>query len=172
MKILLNIAISIILGASCFAQTIRVSVDEKSNSLIVKAPLAVQKQIEQLIIDLDKEQQSTLNLKVIPLAYTQSSEIAPLLQKVMTAIKPTPIKSSQLSLNSSGWDSDIHGMVIADERTNKLIIMSDKTTISNLEKIIKEIDKKPNYASNAFIAKLKNGSAVNLADILTNVSKR
>ncbi len=172
MKILFNIAISIILCASCFAQTIRVSVDEKSNSLIVKAPLAVQKQIEQLILDLDREQQTAMNIKVIPLAYTQSSDVAPLLQKVMVAFKPIQIKSSQFGLNSNNWDSEIHGMVIPDERTNKIIIMSDKTTISNLEKIIKEIDKKPNYASNAFIAKLKNGSAVNLAGILTNVSKR
>jgi type II secretory pathway component GspD/PulD (secretin) len=172
MKILFNITLLLIMGASCLAQTIRVSVNEKSNSLIVKAPPAVQKQIEQLIRDLDSEQQTALNIKVIPLAYTQSSEIAPILQKVMVAFKPIQIKSSQFGLDSSNWDSEIHGIVIPDERTNKIIIMSDKTTINNLEKILKELDKKPTYSSNAFITKLKNANAINLADILTNVSKR
>lgn len=163
--------VSLLLSSIVFAQ-VKITSDERSNTLIVKAPIALQKQIEQLIYDLDNQNRTKMEIKVIQLVYVQSNEIAPLLQNVMNVLKPVQIKNSQMGLNNNLWNSEIHGLILNDDRTNKLIIMSDNLTINNLEKIVKDLDKKPNYVSNALVVKLKNTTPQNISDLLNEINKR
>jgi type II secretory pathway component GspD/PulD (secretin) len=165
------LSVSFLLCSLALAQ-VKVTSDERTNTLIVKAPIALQKQIEQLIYDLDNQNKSKLEIKVIQLVYVQANEVAPLLQNVMNVIKPNQIKNSQMGLNNNIWNSEIHGMILNDDRTNKLIIMSDLNTINNLDKIVKELDKKPNYVNNALVVRLKNTTPQNISDIFNEINKR
>lgn len=154
------------------AQGVKVVSDEKTNSLIIKAPLALQKQIEQIVKDIDKENNEATELKVVQLVYLQASEIAPALQRIMNSYKPIPIKSSQFELNNNSWNNSLHGLVLADDRTNKIIIMSDKNTVINIEKIIKELDKKINTSNNVLVNKLQNANASSISEIINGISNK
>jgi hypothetical protein len=90
----------------------------------------------------------------------------------MNNYKPIPIKSSQFEITNNNWNNNLHGLVLADDRTNKLIIISDKTTVSNIEKIVKDLDKKVNISNSATITKLKNANSVTISEIINNISRR
>lgn len=169
---LLATLISIALCSSISMAQIKVSVDEKTNTLIVKAPPEIQKQIEILIKELDNPSNGSKNIKVIRLIYTYASDLAPVLQNVMNIYKPIRINTANMAIGSTNWDSNINGVVLADTRTNQLIIISDKSTISKIEQIAKQLDKKPNEANGEFLTKLKNAKADNLSSILNEISKK
>jgi len=171
MKIWYMLSLSIATIAVAQAQ-VKVMSDEKTNSLIIKAPIQIQKQIEQLVRDLDKENQVNSEIKVIQLVYLQAEELNPLLQSIMNSYKPVPIKSSQFGLNNNNWNSYLHGIVLADYRTNKIILISDKITNNNIEKVVKDLDKKQNQADSILISKIKNANSNLISEILNNVSGR
>lgn len=169
-KLLATIA-TIALCSVSMAQ-VKVSVDERTNTLIVKAPPEIQKQIETLIKELDNPSNGSKDIKVIPLAYAYASDLAPALQNVMNIYKPIRINTANMAIGSTNWDSNINGLVLADTRTNQLIVISDKNAINNIEKIAKQLDKKPNEANSAFLIKLKNAKADNVSSILNDISKK
>lgn len=168
---LLATLVSIALCSISMAQ-IKVSVDERTNTLIVKAPPEIQKQIETLIKELDNPSNGSKDIKVIPLAYAYASDLAPALQNIMNIYKPIRINTANMAIGSTNWDSNINGLVLADTRTNQLIVISDKNAIGNIEKIAKQLDKKPNEANGAFLIKLKNAKADNVSSILNEISKK
>ncbi len=172
MKIYTIVGFLAMFAAIANAQTVKIVSDEKTNSLIIKAPIAMQKQIEQLVRDLDKEHNEMTELRVIQLVYLQASEVSPALQNVMNNYKPIPIKSSQFEINNNSWNNSLHGLVLADDRTNKLIIISDKTAVANIEKIVRELDTKVNITNSATITKLKNANAAAISEIINNISRR
>jgi type II secretory pathway component GspD/PulD (secretin) len=169
-KIICSIGLILSSTSMVESQNIKVVADERTNSLIIKAPMTVQKQIESLVKDLDEENRQNLGLKIVQLVYLQASEISPLLSNVMSSYKPTQVKSSQLSLNSNTWNSDIHGVVLPDDRTNKIIIMSDNRTSAIVEKVIKELDKKTNSTNSAMLLKIKNADVTLVSNLIQNVS--
>ncbi len=169
---LLATLVSIALCSSISMAQIKVSVDERTNTLIVKAPPEIQKQIETLIKELDNPSNGSKDIKVIPLAYAYASDLAPALQNVMNIYKPIRINTANMAIGSTNWDSNINGLVLADTRTNQLIIISDKNAILNIEKIAKQLDKKPNEANSAFLTKLKNAKADSLSSMLNEISKK
>jgi type II secretory pathway component GspD/PulD (secretin) len=169
---LLATLVSIALCSSISMAQIKVSVDERTNTLIVKAPPEIQKQIEILIKELDNPSNGSKDIKVIPLAYAYASDLAPALQNVMNIYKPIRINTANMAIGSTNWDSNINGLVLADTRTNQLIIISDKNAILNIEKIAKQLDKKPNEANSAFLTKLKNAKADSLSSMLNEISKK
>ena len=172
MKIYTIVGFLAMFAAIANAQTVKIVSDEKTNSLIIKAPIAMQKQIEQLVRDLDKEHNEMTELRVIQLVYLQASEVSPALQNVMNNYKPIPIKSSQFEINNNSWNNSLHGLVLSDDRTNKLIIISDKTAVANIEKIVRELDTKVNFSNSATINKLKNANAATISEIVNNISRR
>ena len=172
MKIYTIVGFLAMFAAVANAQTVKIVSDEKTNSLIIKAPIAMQKQIEQLVRDLDKEHNEMTELRVIQLVYLQASEVSPALQNVMNNYKPIPIKSSQFEINNNSWNNSLHGLVLSDDRTNKLIIISDKTAVANIEKIVRELDTKVNFSNSATITKLKNANAATISEIVNNISRR
>lgn len=151
---------------------VKVSVDERTNTLIVKAPPEIQKQIEIMIKGLDNPSNGSKDIKVIPLVNAYASDLAPALQNVMNVYKPIRVNTANLAIGSANWDSNLNGLVLADTRTNQLIVISDKNAISNIEKIAKQLDKKPNEANSSFLIKLKNAKADNVSTILNDLSKR
>lgn len=166
------IFVTALLCGSAFAQVSQL--DDKT--FVVRANKDNTKLIDILIKELDNPK-PIMNVKVIPLQYAYSLDLQPLLQNIMFSLKPNKLNTSELAINRSRWDSNQHGMVLADSNTNQVIIISDDKSISQIEKLIKALDTKTELESNELLIKLKNAKADSLANILNsiggnNVSRR
>ena len=66
----------------------------------------------------------------------------------------------------------LNGIVMSDDRTNQLIIISDKSTIINIELIAKQLDKKIKLEDNILFKRLSNAKSSDIGIILNSISKR
>jgi type II secretory pathway component GspD/PulD (secretin) len=138
--------------------------------LIVSAPKEYHNQIKKLILSLDNPSELP-EVRVIPVVYGYSSDLAPIMQNVIRVSKPNKVSSGQFGI-SSRFDVDTTGVVLSDDRTNQLIVMSDKLTNANIEKLVRAIDVKSNFKDSAFINKLKNANASDIVNIINSISSR
>ncbi len=163
---LISILLIFFIADVCYSQ-VRVTVDEKQNVLIVRAPKEQQIQIKKIIESIDLSDQSNI-VKVVPMNYIYSSDIVPVLTNVMRAFKP----GMRSSISSNAFDPSVSGVVLSDDRTNQLIIISDKSTITHIESIAKQLDKKIKLEDNILFKQLKNAKSSDIGVILNNISKR
>lgn len=159
----------------CGTATAQVSkLDDKT--FVVRATKENLKLIELLTKELDNNKPA-VEVKVIAVQYILSSDLQPILQNVMSIIKPAKINTSQLSLERNNWNSEQHGVVLADTNNNQIILISDSKTISQLEKLTKSLDVKSATEFNEMIVKLKNAKSDSIANLINsiggnNVSRR
>jgi type II secretory pathway component GspD/PulD (secretin) len=147
-----------------------VSSDSSGKNLIVSAPKEYHSQIKKLILSLDNPSELP-EVRVIPVIYGYSSDLALIMQNVIRVTKPNKVSSSQFGI-SSRFDIDTTGIVLSDDRTNQLIVISDKLTNTNIEKLVRAIDVKSNFKDSAFITKLKSANASDVVNIINNISRR
>ena len=157
------------ISSICFGQ-IRVSSDSSGKNLIVSAPKEYHSQIKKLILSLDNPSELP-EVRVIPVVYGYSSDLALIMQNVVRVTKPNKVSSSQFGI-SSRFDFDTTGIVLSDDRTNQLIVISDKLTNMNIEKLVRAVDVKSNFKDSAFITKLKSANASDVVSIINNISRR
>jgi|GEM_PF-2033741 len=148
----------------CYSQ-VKVSSDPKSGALIVRAPKEQQDQIKKMILSLDDPYEHNI-VKVIPIKYLYADELSVILSNVMSVLKP-----SQLSRNSN-FNPVTNGMVLADGRTNQIILISDSYTNNKIECIIKQLDKKIKLEDNAFYLSLKNAKSSDISNIINEISRK
>lgn len=146
---------------------VKVTVDEKSNALIVRAPKEQQIQIKKVIESLDVVGENNI-VKVLPLEYTSAAAVAPVLTNVLRAFKP----GMSSSISSNSFDPLLSGVILSDDRSNQIIIITDKSTINNLVLIAKQLDKPMKLEDNIMFKKLKNANSSDIGVILNNISKR
>jgi len=157
------------ISSICFGQ-IRVSSDSSGKNLIVSAPKEYHSQIKKLILSLDNPSELP-EVRVIPVVYGYSSDLALIMQNVVRVTKPNKVSSGQFGI-SSRFDFDTTGIVLSDDRTNQLIVISDKLTNMNIEKLVRAVDVKSNFKNSAFITKLKSANASDVVSIINNISRR
>lgn len=155
------------ISSVCFSQ-IRVTSDDSGKNLIVSAPKEYHNQIKKIILSLDKPNELP-EVRVIPLTYAYSSDLAPIMQNIIRVSKPVKVSSSQFNI-SSKFDIENSGIVLSDDRTNQLIVISDKLTNSYIEKLVKAIDVKSNFKDSVFINKLKNANVNTIINIINGIS--
>ena len=157
------------ISSICFGQ-IRVSSDSSGKNLIVSAPKEYHSQIKKLILSLDNPSELP-EVRVIPVVYGYSSDLSLIMQNVVRVTKPNKVSSGQFGI-SSRFDFDTTGIVLSDDRTNQLIVISDKLTNMNIEKLVRAVDVKSNFKNSAFITKLKSANASDVVSIINNISRR
>jgi len=146
---------------------VKVTVGEKSNALIVRAPKEQQIQIKKVIESLDVVGENNI-VKVLPLEYTSAAAVVPVLTNVLRAFKP----GMSSSISSNSFDPLLSGVILSDDRSNQLIIITDKSTINNIVLIAKQLDKPMKLEDNIMFKKLKNANSSDIGVILNNISKR
>jgi type II secretory pathway component GspD/PulD (secretin) len=161
-----SIILIFLLCGSSYSQ-VKVTVDEKSNVLIVRAPKDQQSKIKKIIEAIDITSDNNI-VRVVPLDYVYASDVVPVLTNVMRAFKPT----MRSSISSNVFDPALNGIVMSDDRTNQLIIISDKSTIINIELIAKQLDKKIKLEDNILFKRLSNAKSSDIGIILNSISKR
>ena len=85
-------------------KNIDIQVDERTNRLIVIAPVDIRRAIRALIADLDVELPSSSNVKVIYLKFAKADRLAPLLESIISeeGFNPGSISGSNSGSSSNG----------------------------------------------------------------------
>ena len=112
-----------------------ISVDKRTNSLLLGGDAGTRQQIKRIIANLDTPKKAEEKTRVVYLRYAKASEIA----KVLTGVSKTQKNSKATAKGAAGTtkaDIDIQ----ADDATNSLIITADKLAHINLAKVIRRLD--------------------------------
>jgi general secretion pathway protein D len=158
------------------APEVRASSDDFSNSVIVNAPEAKQREVEDLIEEIDKETEQPQEVQVYALTYATASEVAISVQNVLSSNQPTgrgaasgrqnDIFSRFQTAARFGSSQAAFGTVVADTRTNSLVVTATKENQATVAKVIEQLDKKVEYANAAIVIPLNNARSDDVAALL------
>ncbi|MCH7945410.1 MAG: hypothetical protein IIC73_05265, partial [Armatimonadetes bacterium] len=153
--------------------SVRASSDDFSNTVIVNAPHEKQLEVAILIEEIDQQTETPQSVKVYPLQFAFAEDLVPTIQSVMAANQPTGRGGrgqqgqsffDRISRLRSGVTDG--GAVIADSRTNSLVITSTDQNHGILAQVIDELDHDVPYADTTFVFPLDNARAESVADLL------
>lgn len=159
--------------------TVRASADEYSNSVIVNAPTSMQDQIGMLINQLDKETDQPQTSRVFKLEYAAAADLTTVVQNVLNYNASrgrgyTGTSGGQgggfnpfMMGRGGGNNTNVAaGSVVAETRTNSLVVTTISENMAMAEKVIKELDKPVTYENRAFVVTLKNAKADVVSQLL------
>ena len=163
-------------GGFAQGQVVRASSDDYSNSVIVNAPSGEQRNVETLIKQIDKETDTPVQPRVFKLEFAVASEVAPAVQNVLTANAPkgrggagtqnVPIEQRFQQAFRFGNAQAAFGTVVADARTNSLIVTATEDNLKIVGDVIKELDVDIKYESSLFVFPLANARADQISTLL------
>lgn len=158
------------------ATTVRASSDDFSNSVIVNAPEKEQRQVADLIKEIDKDTEQPLAPKVYKLEYAVASEIAAAVQNVLTSNAPRgrggqtatniPIEQRFQQAARFGSAQAAFGTVVADSRTNSLVVTATEDNHELITKVIDDLDVEIKLESTTFVFSLNNARADQIATLM------
>lgn len=163
-------------GGALSGSTVKASSDDFSNSVIVNAPTTDHEQIQRLIDQIDKQTDQPQRSKVFRVVYADASELAPLVQNVLVSNAPrgrggagtqnVPIEQRFQQAARFGSAQAAFGNVVADPRTNTLVVTATDESLDIAEKVIAELDKEVSFESSTFVITLQNARADIVSQLL------
>jgi general secretion pathway protein D len=132
---------------------------KSANALIISDHASNINRIEQIIDRLDKS--GSEELEVVQLKEAWVGNVVTMLQSL------DPDKVAQGKGSRSSGAGSIR--VVADERSNRLIIKGEKTARERIRKLIEQLDKPSYFSGSAKVVRLKYADAKKLAELLKSV---
>ena len=177
-------------------QSISLTPDIRSNTVIVRAPKDSMDLVEKMIEDLDHDDSSAQNVRVIRLAHAEAESILEILNELfrlktqgnLYVLKPrdggTPPSADGATPGTApenaGRSTTIAGLelnmvpderqelsITVDPRTNSLLVSGTPNYLSAVEKVVKELDTDQFGNRDQHIVHLKNATADDVAQTLT-----
>ena len=154
---------------------VRASSDAFSNTVIVNAARDKQREVEVLIEEIDKPTEQPQSAKVYPLEFASAQEMAPIIQNVLVSNQPTgrgggsgqqDIGSRFATAARFGSFSSAFGTVVADARTNSLVVTATAENHVLIENVIRDLDKEIEVTDTTFVFPLNNARADEVATLL------
>ena len=134
--------------------------DQRSNALLVAAPLDTMDRVEEVVRRLDVEAGPlTAVFKVYPLKYGSASQIAQRMQKLFDSRKS----------GEQGTRTPI--VVLAEESSNSLVASASRDDQNVIENLLELLDRQSNIAKQFEIFPLKMAKAANVAEKLDSLFK-
>ena len=128
---------------------------EPSNVIMLTGRASVVKRLTEVIQRIDREGNRTE--EVIPLGNASASEIARVLES--------------LTRNSSeNQPATLKSQIVADERTNSVIVSADPATRGKIRRLVRRLDSEMERSGNSQVFYLKYSKAEDLVDVLKQVS--
>lgn len=156
--------------------TVRASSDDFSNTVIVNAPRTQQRDVESLINEIDKPTEQPQKATVYKLEYANAQELAAVVQNVLTSNAPTgrganaqqnvPLSQRFQQAARFGNFSASFGTVVADTRTNSLVVTATEENQALVANVIKELDQNIEFENTTFVFPLRNARADQVSQIL------
>lgn len=106
------------------------SVDERSNSILMSGDAAKRNQVRSLIQQLDRPMEGEGNTQVVYLHYVDAKEIAPILKSLSDSIQSNEKDAPQQSLIS----------IEASESSNSLVINAPPAMLTTLKRVVSQLD--------------------------------
>ncbi len=136
------------------AQSLAITVDERSNALLLAGDPIVRQRMRTLVTMLDQPQVSTTNTKVIAIRFADAEKLVGILQ----GVSGSALKSGQ-DLASNAFDTKIE---FSKER-NSLIITASPLVMTALEAVITQLDvRRPQVIVEALIVEVNDDIANSL----------
>ncbi len=158
------------------SQTVRASSDDFSNSVIVNAPDREQRQVADLIKQIDKDTEQPLKPVVYKLEYAVAQEVAPAIQNVLASNAPrgrggattqnVPIEQRFQQAARFGSLQAAFGTVVSDVRTNSLIVTATDDNHKLIEQVIEDLDVEIELQSTTFVFPLMNARADQISTLM------
>ena len=148
--------------------------DDYSNQVIVSAPPRFQSQVSDLVRQIDKPTETPTQTKVYHLEYASATEAATVVQSVLNSNVPRG-KGGATSAQTSGASGFINalrgqtagsGTVVAEARTNNIIVTATPENIKTVDEVVKNIDMNVPTESTTFVFPLNNAKADDIAGLL------
>ena len=168
-------------GAAAGATNI--SVDERTNTILVSAGAADLQRIRDLIEQLDREQVTRVTeIRVLPLQHADATELADILTSILTNKPQSPVPLSPnrqtllqfISKTEDGKELIAtalqEGVLITpDKRSNALVVAAPVKNIPLLESLVHSLDTISPRMAEIRVFALKNADAQRMADVLTQL---
>ncbi|MGI4791552.1 MAG: secretin N-terminal domain-containing protein, partial [Janthinobacterium lividum] len=158
---------------------IKASAEDYSNTVIVYAPPAQQTDIAAFIAQIDKPSDEPQEPRVFKLQYSLAEDLEPVIQGVLndsaslgrgvttTAKQQQDRNRQQVYFFDQSSNSDNQsGSVIADARTNSLVVTATKDNLDHIAVILKELDQPAIFQSTTWVYSFKNARADVVANLL------
>ncbi len=162
--------------------TIRASADDYSNTLIVNAPRDKQRDIEDLIAEIDKATEQPVKTEVYPLEFADATQLTSTLQTVLSG-QPQTGRGANLQAQGGGGGgrggrggggffnfllggSSQNTNVAADTRSNAVIVTTTTENQEIVAKLIEELDKDLPIENTTFVIPLSNARAEAVSQIM------
>lgn len=118
--------------------------DEENNSILISANAANQLVMSNLIHNLDQRSANSDDTRVVTLNYLTAKKLAPILSKVaegITASETTPAGTAGKVASTTNESRNLS--VQSEENNNAVIIHAPKAMMSNLMRVIRRLDVRP-----------------------------
>lgn len=157
----------------------RASADDFSNSVIVNAPRDQQRDVADLIRQIDKETDAPQRPVVYKLTYAAATEVAPTIQNLLIANAPKGRGQTSQPAGGGGGggffgfigglqnqNRQTQAQVSADARTNSLVVTATEDTQKVVAEIIKSLDQEVPVQNSTLVVPLSNARADDVAGLL------
>src|SRR5581483_5348687 len=163
-------------GGGAQTSLVKASADDFSNSVIVNAPSRFHEQIARIIEQIDKQTEQPQQSRVFNLRYANANDLAPVVQNVLVSNMPrgrggmgmqnVPINQRFQQAARFGSAQAAFGTVVADARTNSLVVTATPENLLIVQQVIEKLDKPIDYANSTFVVTLQNARADVIAQLL------
>jgi general secretion pathway protein D len=135
----------------------KVIADERTNSVLVSGDSNIRRKAIQMIKDLDHQQNSYGNTKVIYMKYAQASKLLDVLNGIGQGFQ------NDKKSNLVGKNKNRNVAIEAYDQTNALVITADQRMMKELEQVIEKLDvRRAQVLVEAIIVETQNGEGLNL----------
>ncbi len=155
--------------------------DTRTNSVLVVASKENMQRVEDLINNLDDESAGALETKIVKMKYANAVDVANTISQVLT--EAATARSTSGRTGGASFFQRVFGMgggqqqqtqssgdpfakVVADARTNSLIITATAERMARIDEMIAALDVDVPVETTTFVIPLKNAQASDLAVIL------
>lgn len=157
--------------------TVRASSDDYSNSVIVNATSREHEQVAEIIKQIDQPAEAPMRSQVFKLQYASAQDIAPVVQNVLISNAPkgrggsgnqqVPFEQRFGAFMRFGGNAQAaFGSVVAETRTNSVVVTATDENLKLVELLVKELDQPVEYAETTFVFPLLNARADQISTIL------
>ncbi len=142
-----------------------VTADDRTNSVMVTAPVETLEVIDGMIKMLDANPAAASDLQVFQLQYADADSAAKLIDSIFDPEGPET--TGRRSADPNRRPSKVHAS--ADDRTNSLVVTAPGDLLKVVDRIIRQLDANPSSQETFFIYRLRNAQSKNLELVLNEM---
>src|SRR5688572_23661085 len=145
------------------SQQVRVMVDARSNSLVVNGEPGAVEAAAEIIQQLDtRGETGPREMRILDLRSGDASTLAPMVTSLFT----------DMTRDQRGPNYVPEAKVVADAAANRLIVSGTRDEITQIAKLVQQLDQTPEQSGSARVFQLQMANAITLAPIVSNAMLR